>query len=430
MNNDAASVLAAARARHPLAWVPTLYLAQGLPFYAVALVAGLMCKSLGVPNDQIAHWTGLLGLAWVFKPLWSPFLELAPSKKTAVVLLQLLGGAALAAVALALQLPAWFAACVALFAMVALASSTHDIAADGLYIANLTPGQQAAYSGWQGAFFNGAKFLSLGGLVILAGYLEQRVGPKPAWSAVFVLLGALLAVLGLYHVWALPGEAGRAAGPSSPRAIASALADVVRAFFAKPGIGMAILFIILFRAGEGQIQTIGPLFLRDARAAGGLGLSTAQVGAVYGTFGTFAFLAGSVAGGYFTAWLGLKRAMPWLIVAMNMPNAAFCYLGMAQPDALGVIAAALSAEMFGYGFGFVGVILFIMQVVARGPYQTAHYALGTGFMQLGLVLSKVVSGDIQQALGYRHFFVWVLAAALPVLLMTRWMRLPGRASAS
>jgi PAT family beta-lactamase induction signal transducer AmpG len=418
-----------ATARHPLAWVPTLYLAQGLPFYAVALVAGLMFKSLGVDNGQIARWTGMLGLAWVFKALWSPFLELAASNKTVVVAFQLVGGAALAAVALALQLPAWFALSLALLAVVSLASSTHDIAADGLYIASLSARQQAAYAGWQGAFFNAAKFVSLGALVILAGYLEQRIGPAPAWSVVFAVLGAALAGLGLYHAWALPGGA-RAPSAGSARAVAATLLDVIRAFFAKPGIWMAILFILLFRAGEGQVQTIGPLFLREARALGGLGLSTAQVGAAYGTFGTIAFLAGSVGGGYFTSMLGLRRAMPWLIVAMNLPNAVFCYLGMAQPDSLAVVTAALSAEMFGYGFGFVGVILFIMQVVAPGRYQTAHYALGSGFMQLGLVLSKVVSGDIQQALGYRQFFLWVLVAALPVLLLTRWMRLPDEASAS
>jgi PAT family beta-lactamase induction signal transducer AmpG len=428
---DTATHAAATRpaTRHPLAWVPTLYLAQGLPFYAVALVAGLMFKSLGVDNGQIARWTGLLGLAWVFKALWSPFLELAASNKTVVVAFQLVGGAALAAVALALQMPAWFALSIGLLAVVSLASSTHDIAADGLYIANLSSRQQAAYAGWQGAFFNAAKFLSLGGLVILAGYLEQRLGPAPAWAAVFGVLGATLAGLGLYHAWALPGSARAPAG-GSVRAVAATLLDVIRAFFAKPGIWMAILFILLFRAGEGQVQTIGPLFLRDTRELGGLGLSTAQVGAVYGTFGTIAFLAGSVGGGYFTSVLGLRRAMPWLIVAMNLPNAVFCYLSMAQPDSLAVVTAALSAEMFGYGFGFVGVILFIMQVVARGRYTTAHYALGSGFMQLGLVLSKVVSGDIQQALGYRHFFLWALAAAVPVLLLTRWMRLPDDASAS
>ena len=352
--------------RHPLAWVPTLYLAQGLPFYAVALVAGLMFKSMGVPNEQIARWTGVLGLAWVFKALWSPFLELARSKKRLVVIFQMLGGGALAAVALALQLPGWFALAIALLALVSLASSTHDIAADGLYIASLSARQQAAYAGWQGAFFNAAKFLSLGGLVILAGFLEARIGTASAWTVVFGLLGAALVGLGLYHSWALPGTLNAPSGDNSARDIARTLVDVVKAFFAKEGIWLAILFIILFRAAEGQIQTIGPLFLRDARAVGGLGLSTAQVGAVYGTAGTVAFLAGSIAGGYFTAWIGLKRAMPVLILAMNLPNLVFYYLSAAQPDSLSVIAAALGLEMFGYGFGFVGIILFIMQVVASG----------------------------------------------------------------
>ena len=409
--------------RHPLAWVPTLYLAQGLPFYAIALVAGLMYKSIGVPNEQITHWTGMLGLAWVFKALWSPFLELARSKKRVIVTFQLLGGVALGGVALALHLPFWFAGSIALFGVVALASSTHDIAADGLYIASLSARQQAAYAGWQGAFFNAAKFLSLGGLVILAGYLEPRIGVHNAWSTIFALFGVLLAGLGLYHVWALPGTL--TVQSASSRAIAATLVDVIRTFFAKPGIWMAMLFIVLFRAAEGQIQTIGPLFLRDARALGGLGLTTAEVGAVYGTVGTLTFLAGSVGGGYFTAKLGLRRAMPWLILAMNMPNLVFWYLSTMQPDVLGTIAVALGLEMFGYGFGFVGVILFIMQVVATGKYQTAHYALGSGFMQLGFVLFKIISGDIQQALGYQHFFLWVLVAATPVLILSRFMKFDG-----
>ncbi len=418
--NELARAALPTATRHPLAWVPTLYLAQGLPFYAVALVAGLMYKSMGVPNEQIARWTGLLGLAWVFKALWSPFLELARSKRGVVVCFQLAGGFAMAAIALVLQLSGWFALSILLFAVVALASSTHDICADGIYISSLSERQQAAYAGWQGAFFNAAKFLSMGGLVMLAGFLEERMGPGPAWATVFGLLGALMGGLGLYHLWALP-DTPAAVRPAGARSVAATLLDVIRAFFAKPGIWMAILFIILFRAGEGQIQTIGPLFLRDAREVGGLGLSTGQVGAVYGTAGTIAFLAGSIAGGYFTAALGLKRAMPFLIVAMNLPNAVFWYLSAAQPASLGVIAAGLGVEMFGYGFGFVGVILFIMQVVASGPYQTAHYALGTGFMQLGFVLFKMVSGDIQAALGYQVFFLWVLLSALPVLVLSRFV---------
>ncbi len=406
--------------RHPMSWVPTLYLAQGLPFYAVALIASLMYKSLGVPNDQIARWTGLLGFAWVFKCLWSPFLERARSKKFLVVIFQLLGGTCLGVVALTLQLPSYFAMSIALLAVVSIASATHDIAADGLYIASLSNKQQAEYAGWQGAFFNAAKFLSFGGLLYLAGHLEKSIGVKNAWMAVFGVLGALMIILGLYHTRALPGTKNVVTGESLG-SIFNTLWEVILDFFKKPGIWLCILFIILFRAAEGQIQTIGPLFLRDPRSVGGLGLTTDEVSVVYGTAGTVAFLTGSVLGGYFTSWLGLKKALPYLIIAMNLPNIVFIALSSTLPTNLGLITAALSTEMFGYGFGFVGVILFIMQVVAVGKYQTAHYALGTGVMQLGFVLFKMVSGDIQVALGYQNFFIWVLLSALPVLLVLRFL---------
>lgn len=409
--------------RSPVSWVPTLYFAQGLPFYAVALVAGLMFKSMGVANADIARWTGLIGFAWVFKPLWSPFLELARSKKTMVVLFQVLGGLSLGGIALALQTPFWFAACVAALALAALASSTHDIVCDGLYIASLSDKQQAAYAGWQGAFFNAGKFISLGGLVILAGYLEKNIGVISAWSVIFILIGAMMLALAAYHTWSLPQVRNAVVADRSVAGIKSALWDVLVDFFRKPGIWTAIAFIILFRAGEAQVQTIGPLFLREARALGGLGLSTTEVGAVYGTAGTVAFLLGSIGGGYFTSMLGLKRAMFFLILAMNLPNLMFYYLSHSLPTDLGLITLALSVEMFGYGFGFVGLILFMMQVVAVGKYQTAHYAFATGVMQLGFVLFKMVSGDIQTALGYKTFFLWVLVSALPVLVLSRVMPL-------
>jgi PAT family beta-lactamase induction signal transducer AmpG len=415
--------------RSPMTWVPTLYLAEGLPFYAVALIAGLMYKSLGVPNDQIARWTGLLGFAWVFKPLWSPLLEAAPSKKSMVVLFQACSAVGLGLTAFALQLPAYFAISIALLAVVAVSAATHDIAADGLYIASLSDKQQAAYAGWQGAFFNAAKFMSLGGLVILAGYFEKRMAVASAWTLIFGLLALMMAALALYHLWSLPGTRNVGAADAAAGKVWQTLGDVIVEFFRKPGIWLAILFIIPFRAGEGQIQTIGPLFLREARSLGGLGLTTDEVGWVYGTAGTIAFLVGSVCGGYFTSWLGLKRAMFVLILAVNVPNAVFYFLATTAPTSLAVIATALSLEMFGYGFGFVGVILFIMQVVAPGKYTTAHYALGTGVMQLGFVFFKMISGDIQTALGYQHFFLWVLVSAVPVLVLSRFLKIGDKAAA-
>ncbi|WP_442784020.1 MFS transporter [Collimonas fungivorans] len=404
---------------HPALWVPTLYFAEGLPYFVVATIAGLMYKSMGMANDRIALWTGMLGFVWVFKPLWSPFLEAARSKKSIVLLFQFLGGASLGLVALALHLPDYFAVSIALLGLVAIASATHDIAADGLYIASLSSTQQATYAGWQGGFYNVARFFSLGGLVVLAGYFEKRMAVAQAWSLIFGMLGVSMVLLAAYHFWALPAGRNVARPAGGMRGVWLTLRDVIIDFFQKPGIWLAIAFIILFRAGEGQITTIGPLFLRAARTEGGLGLATGEVGAVYGTLATVAFIAGSLLGGYFTAWRGLRRSMFFLILAMNLPNLAYFFLSTAMPSSLGVIGAALSLEMFGYGFGFVGLILFIMQEVAVGKYQMAHYALGTGIMQLGYVLFKMVSGAVQGALGYQHFFLWVLVSAIPVLLLSR-----------
>jgi PAT family beta-lactamase induction signal transducer AmpG len=415
----------APHARSPITWVLSLYFLQGLPFFMVNAVAGLMLKALGIGNEEIARWTGLLGLAWVFKPLWSPLLEIAPSKKWLVIGSQFIGALALAAMALALRLPAFFAAAIVVLAVVSIASASHDIACDGLYIASLKAKSRAIYAGWLGACFNGAKLFATGALLILAGTLEPRLGVLGAWSAVFLIAAAVMAVLAAYHMWALPDtrvavEADTAA-QGDHAGVGGTLVEVLSSFFRLPGVWVAIAFIVLFRAGEAQVQTIGPLFLKDAREAGGLGLGTAEVGWSYGTAGTLAFLAGSIASGYFSAWLGLKRALLPLVVAMNLPNLAFYLLALWQPSNLWLISAAVSLETFGYGFGFVAVILFMMQFVAGSRYQTAHYALATGVMALGYLLFKTISGDVQAALGYQHFFLWVLACAVPVFALLRWL---------
>ncbi len=414
-----------APARSPITWVASLYFVQGMQFFVVMLIAGLMFKNMGVANDQIARWTGLLGLAWAFKPLWSPFLEMARSKKLIVVAMQFTGAAGLALMALALQLPMYFAASIAVFFVLAYASATHDIACDGLYMASLNDKQQAAYAGWQGAFFNASKFLTLGGLLVLAGHLETRFGVFNAWSAIFVLLAVVLAALASYNAWALPGTLNTDHADLTAASVLRTLLEVVKDFLQKPGIWLAILFIVLFRFAEGQVQTIGPLFLIETRDKGGLGLSTEQVGGIYGTVGTAAFLVGSILGGYFTSWLSLRRAMPVLIVAMAVPNAVFYYLASTLPTDVVHIGAAVAIEMFGYGFGFVGMILFIMQAVAPGRFQTAHYALGSGVMQLGFIISKTISGDIQISMGYERFFLWTIACGVPALVLMFFVKFPA-----
>nr|WP_295081264.1 MFS transporter [uncultured Roseateles sp.] len=408
----------------PIRWVPSLYFVQGMQFFVVMLLAGLMFKNMGVPNDQIARWTGLLGLAWAIKPLWSPFLELARSKKMIVVAMQFTGAVGLGLMALAVQMPMYFAASIAVLFLLAYASATHDIACDGLYLASLDPKQQAAYAGWQGAFFNASKFLTLGGLLVLAGHLEKSMGVFNAWSVIFAVLATLLAALAAYNAKVLPNVLSPVTDDRSAANVWRTLKEVIADFLKKPGIWAMILFIVLFRFAEGQVQTIGPLFLIEAREKGGLGLTTEQVGGIYGTVGTGAFLIGSILGGYFTSWLSLKRAMPILILAMGVPNLTFYYLAVAHPADMLHIGAAVAVEMFGYGFGFVGMILFIMQVVAPGKFSTAHYALGSGVMQLGFIFSKTISGDIQMAMGYEHFFLWTIVCGLPALLLMFFVKMP------
>jgi PAT family beta-lactamase induction signal transducer AmpG len=406
--------------------VPTLYFAEGIPFYAVQLMALIFYQHLGVRNDVTALTTRLLGIPWSLKPLWSPLLEMYKTKKYFVVVTEFIGGLSLALLALCLPLAGVFRYSIAIFALIAFASSTHDIAADGLYIASLSEKQQAAYAGWQGGFYNVARFFAQGGLIILVGFLETRMPSLRAWGIVFALTGAILMCVSLYHTRVLP-SGGEERHSGSLRDSAQTFRDVVASFFQKPKIFLLLVFILLYRLGEGQVTTIGPLFLKGSRASGGLGLSTAQFGTIYGSFGTAAFIIGTVLGGYFVSWIGLKRALLPLLLALNLPMAAYLYLSIALPSNVKVVTAAMSLEMFGYGFGFVGVILLMMQEIAPGKYQTAHYAFANSLMNLGLIIPGAVSGSIQMALGYRRFFVWVLISSVPALLLARFVPIGHRA---
>ncbi len=408
----------------PSLWVPTLYFAEGLPFYAVNLMALIFYSRMGVSNMTITATVSLLGLPWSLKPLWSPFLEMYKTKKFFVVLMEFGGGLCLGLLALCLPLPGYFRYSAALLAVIAFCSSTHDIAADGLYIASLSSKQQAEYAGWQGAFYNIARFVSQGGLLILAGYLEDRMPVVRAWMIIFGAVGITLVVVSLFHSRVLPAG-GEERHSHSLRDMLATFWDVVVSFFAKPNIWFLLLFVFLYRAGEGQVVKIGPLFLKAARSEGGIGLTTAQFGTIYGTFGTAAFIVGSILGGYFAAWLGLKRALLPLILVMNLPMLTYFYLSTEMPTSHVLITLAMSLEMFGYGFGFVGVMLLMMQEIAPGKYQTAHYAFANSLMNLGLVLPGAISGWVQMKIGYEHFFLWVMISAVPAMVLSRFVPIHG-----
>jgi PAT family beta-lactamase induction signal transducer AmpG len=403
--------------KHPVTWVPSVYFAMGLPFVAIAAASSLMFKNLGISDSQIAFWTSLIMLPWTLKPLWSPLLEMFKTKKHFVVATQMVTGITFALVALSLPLPAFFTYSIALMAVIAFSGATHDIATVGIYLDELSPVEQAKYVGWQGAFYNIAKILSGGALVYLAGQLEQELGVVHAWMIVMGIYGGIMFSLSLYHIKMLPSGGSSTQVKSFKEGFAT-LKDVAVTFFQKKNILLSILFVIFYRFAEGFAIKIAPLFFKAARDHGGLGLTTSQIGLVYGLFGAIAFVLGSLLAGYYTSKRGLKKTMMILCFCFNMPFAVYSVLAITQPESLYVIGAAVVLEYFGYGFGFVGLILYIMQQIAPGKYKMAHYAFADGIMALGFMIPSMISGYLSDFLGYKVFFIWVLVATIPSFLIT------------
>ena len=411
---------------HPLRWVPSAYFAMGLPFVILNMVCVLMFKGLGIADSQIALWTSIIMFPWTLKFLWSPLLELLPSKRMIVVATQIISGAGFACVALALHLPSFFAVCIALLAVVAFSGATHDIALDGLYMAELSEQDQAKYIGWQGAFYNIAKLVATGLLVYLAGVLidaREAAGATSgeaalhAWTIIMGAAAVLLVVLGLYHRFSLP--AGLKAEGTEKKSAREELKAVIGDFFRKKHIWLYIAFIILYRLGEGFVMKIVPLFLKADVASGGLGLSEQQIGLYYGTFGAAAFVLGSLLAGYYISHRGLKKALFSLVCIFNLPFLVYAWFAWAQPSSALLIGSGIVLEYFGYGFGFVGLTLFMMQQVAPGKHQMAHYAFASAIMNLSVMVTGAVSGFLSDALGYKMFFIVVMFATIPIFILSR-----------
>jgi PAT family beta-lactamase induction signal transducer AmpG len=405
--------------RHPAFWVPTLYTAEGLPFVVVNVVSVLMYKSLGLADAQIAFFTSLVAIPWALKPLWGPLLEMFKTKKFFVLATQFFGGISFGLLALSLHLPAFFTWTIIFFGIIAINSAIHDTAADGVYITVLDEKAQAQYVGWQGAFYNVGKVLSQGAFVYLAGRLETSIGVVPAWTIVMGLFGALLILLSAYH-WRFLPTGGRSSQVKTVKETLTTFWDVVVTFFQKKYIIWGIVFLILYRFAEGQAIKIVPLFMRAAREHGGLGLSTQDVGVLYGFFPPLAYILGSVLGGYFSANRGLRKALLVLCAFFNIPFVVYTFLAVYQPTDFYTITVLVVFEYFGYGFGFVGLILYMMQQIAPGKYKMAHYAFATSLMQFGFLIPSMISGFVSDFLGYKHFFIWVMVATIPSFLVA-WL---------
>ena len=400
--------------RSPWHWIPTLYVAQGLPYALVMMVSVVLYKNLGVSNTAITFWTSWLGLPWVIKPLWSPVVDMLKTRRQWIWATQFILGALLAAVALAIPAPHFFQLTLALFWLVAFNSATHDIAADGFYMLATTEHEQSLFIGIRTVFYRVASICAQGGLVILAGRIYRRTGDYAvAWSIPFALAAGILLLLGTYHFFILPKPASdQYVGTGPKKEFLTEFLKTFGTFFQKPKIVVMLSFLLLYRLGEAQLLKMAQLFMLDPREAGGLGLATDQVGLIYGTVGLVLFMLGAMLGGFVVARNGLKSWLWPMLLAIHLPDAVFIWLAYSQPASLSVIGAGVAVEQFGYGFGFMAFMIYMIYI-ARGEHRTAHYAICTGFMALGLNLPAAWSGWLQGQLGYPHFFVWVILATIP-----------------
>jgi PAT family beta-lactamase induction signal transducer AmpG len=414
-------------AARPWRWIPTLYFGQGLPYVVVMTLSVVMYKNLGVSNAEIALYTSWLYLPWVIKPLWSPLVDLLGSKRRWIVALQFTVGAALAMVALALPAPKFLQLTLAVLWLMAFASATHDIAADGFYMLALPQRTQAAFVGVRSTFYRLSMIAGQGGLVVLAGWLQERSGdPVAAWRGVFWLLAGLFAVAGLYHAWVLPRPVADVPAPRAAHLLAD-FGAVFGTFFRQPEIVRILAFLLLHRFAEAQLLKLVTPFLLDPREAGGLGLRTQDVGIAYGTVGVAALTVGGLLGGWLISRGGLKRLLWPLVLCMHLPNTVFVALAVWQPQSLALVSAAVALEQFGYGLGFTAYMVFMLMVAGGADgsavHKTAHYALCTGFMALGMMLPGMGAGWLQEQLGYTAFFVWACVATLPSFAAAALLRI-------
>ena len=410
--------------RNPWAWIPTLYMAEALPYVAVMTISTTMYKRLGISNTDIALYTGWLYLPWVIKPFWSPFVDLVRTKRWWTVTMQFIIALAFAAIAFALPTSIFFRLTLAAFWLVAFTSATHDIAADGYYMHALDDHEQSLYVGIRSTFYRIATVVGQGLLVILAGFLEDSSGNIPlAWAITFGAMSALFLAAALYHQFILPRPVSdRPACDVSATTIARDFFDTFKTFFTKENAHIAILFILLYRLPEAQLVKLINPFLLDPVEAGGLGLTTKQVGVVYGTVGVIGLTIGGILGGIAAAHGGLKRWLWPMVCAITLPDLVYVYLSYAQPDSLLMVNACVFIEQFGYGFGFTAYMLYLIYF-SEGTHKTAHYAICTGFMALGMMLPGMMAGWLQETIGYPRFFLWTIVCCIATFAVTALIKI-------
>ena len=419
--------------KSPWLWVPSLYFAEGVPYFLVNNISVMMFAKMGVPNGQMAFFTTLLYFPWFLKGLWSPIVDVIKTKRWWILTMQALMTAMMILLTVTLPKPSpeaiaegavpinLFWVTLVLFIVAAFASATHDIAADGYYMLAHSPSSQAAFIGIRSTAYRIASVFGQGVLVFIAGRIEKSTGDIPfSWQVTIGVSAIIFFIVTLYHTFVLPKAADdkpRIDPKEGAGATFRELGNSFKTFFTKKGVVLAIIFMLLYRLPEGFLIKMCQPFLVAGRDNGGLGLDTDAVGVVYGTIGVIALLAGGIAGGVYASKVGLKKAL-WIMTAcMTLPCLTFCYLSIFLPTNLITISVAVSIEQFGYGFGFTAYMLYMMYF-SEGEFKTSHYAICTAFMALSMMLPGFVAGYIQEALGYVNFFWMVMFCCIATVGVT------------
>lgn len=406
-----------AKKTNPWAWIPTLYFAEGLPYVAVMTIAVIMYKRLGLSNTEIALYTSWLYLPWTIKPLWSPFVDLVKTKRWWIVTMQALIGASFAGIAFFIPTAFYVQATLAFFWLMAFGSATHDIAADGFYMLGLNSGEQSFFVGIRNTFYRFANIFGQGILVMIAGWLETSKNNIPlAWSLTFYFMAGLFIAFTIYHHFILPHPADDVKRPGlSARQLTEDFLKTFTSFFQKKNLSLMFFFLLTYRLGESQLAKIASPFLLDSADKGGLALSTASVGMIYGTIGVAALLIGGIISGFLVSHYGFKAWIFPMAIAINLPDLLYVWMAVSAPDSIWVVASCVAVEQLGYGFGFTAYMLYLIYI-ADGKHKTAHYAIGTGFMALGMMIPGMPAGWIQEMIGYPMFFVWVCICTIPGII--------------
>jgi PAT family beta-lactamase induction signal transducer AmpG len=408
----------------PWYWIPFLNFASGLPYAIIISVSVIMYKNLGIDNEDIGIYTSLLYLPWVIKPLWSPFIDMYATKRKWFLAMQFVISIAFLLVGLSIPMNNFFVISLAIFWVAAFASASNDVASDGFYMIALEKEQQSFFLGIRSTFYRLSMLTGNGLIVIIGGYLEHEYGDKQkAWSYTMVIVGLIMTILTIYNYFSTPRTEVAVKSDAKTLQPKVSFGAVFASFFEKKQIGLVLAFILLFRLGESQLLKMLTPFLIDDKGVGGMGLTTQDVGIIYGTFGVLSLTIGGIIGGIVISKDGLGKWMLPMILAMHVPILGFVLLSHFHPASVYYIYAVVVLEQFGYGFGFAAFMMYLIYV-ADGESKTSHYSIATGFMALGMMIPGMASGFIQEYLGYGNFFIWVFLATIPGLILSRFLIFP------